>query len=91
VKEQIEDSPDVFLIIDDSVQDKRYSHFVELVRAQYSGNEHRVVRGRDVDSLVHSGSQAADFSLIAYWGYAPEVDGKTQNDHFHEMFVNAVD
>jgi len=23
--------------------------------------------------------------------YAPDVDGKTKNDHFHEMFVNAVD
>ena len=33
-----------FLIVDDSVQDKRYSRFIELVRAQYSGNEHGVVQ-----------------------------------------------
>ena len=23
--------------------------------------------------------------------YAPDVDGKTKNDHFHEMFINALD
>jgi hypothetical protein len=23
--------------------------------------------------------------------YAPDIDGKTKNDHFHEMFVNAVE
>jgi hypothetical protein len=32
-----------------------------------------------------------DFYPIDSRVYAPEVDGKTKNDHFHEMFVNAVD
>jgi hypothetical protein len=43
-KDRIEESPDAFLIVDDSVPDKRYSRFIELVRAQYRGNEHGVVR-----------------------------------------------
>jgi hypothetical protein len=91
VKDRIEDSPGAFLIVDDSVHDKRYSRFIELVRAQYSGNEHGVVRGIGVVSLVHSGGKDEDFYPIDYRVYAPEVDGKTKNDHFHEMFVNAVD
>ena len=91
VKDQIEDSREAFLMVDDSVHDKRYSRFIELVRAQYSGNEHGVVRGIGVVSLAHSAGKDEDFYPIDYRVYAPEVDGKTKNDHFHEMFVNAVD
>jgi len=91
VKDRIDDSQDAFLIVDDSVHDKRYSRFIELVRAQYSGNEHGVVRGIGVVSLVHSAGKDADFYPIDYRVYAPEVDGKTKNDHLHEMFVNAVE
>jgi hypothetical protein len=91
VKDRIDDSKEAFLIVDDSVHDKRYSYFIELVRAQYSGNEHRVVRGIGVVSLVHSGGKDQDFYPIDYRIYAPDVDGKTKNDHFHEMFVHAGD
>ncbi len=91
VKDRFEDSKDAFLIVDDSVHDKRYSRFIELVRAQYSGNEHRVVRGIGVVSLVQSGGKEEDFYPIDYRVYAPEVDGKTKNDHRHERFVNAID
>jgi hypothetical protein len=91
VKDRIEDSKDACLIVDDSVHDKRYSRFIDLVRAQYSGNEHRVVRGIGVVSLVHSGGQDKEFYPIDYRVYAPEVDGKTKNHHFQEMFVNALD
>ena len=91
VKDHIEDSKDAFLIVDDSVQDKRYSRYIELVRAQYSGNEPRVIKGIGVVNLVHSAGQDADFYPIDYRGYAPDVDGKTKNDHFAAMFVNAVE
>jgi hypothetical protein len=91
VKERIEDHPAACLIVDDSVHDKRYSRFIELVRAQYSGNEHGVVRGIGIVSLVHSAGKDADFYPLDYRVYAPEVDGKTKNEHCQEMFVNAVD
>ncbi len=90
VKGRIEDGPDAVLIVDDSVHDKRYSRFIGLVRAQYSGNEHGVVRGIGVVSLVHSGGKEAVFYPIDYRVYAPDVDGKTKNAHFQEMFVNAL-
>jgi hypothetical protein len=91
VKDRIEDSKEACLIVDDSVQDKRYSRFMELVRAQYSGNEHRVVKGIGVVNLVHSGGQDEDFYPIDYRVYAPDVDGKTKNHHFQEMFIHALD
>ncbi len=31
------------MLVDDSVQDKRYSRFIELVKLQYSGAEHSLV------------------------------------------------
>ena len=66
VKERIEESKEAFLLVDDSVQDKRYSRFMELVRAQYSGNEHRVIKGIGVVNLVHSAGKDADFYPIDY-------------------------
>ena len=91
VKDPIKDSREAFLLVDDSVHDKRYSRFIELVRAQYSGNEQGVVRGSGVVSLAHSAGKGGDFSPIDYRVYAPGVEGKTKNAHFHEMFVNAID
>ena len=66
VKDRLEDSKDACLIVDDSVHDKRYSRFIELVRTQSSGNEHGVVRGIGVVSLVHSAGKDADFYPIDY-------------------------
>ncbi|MBZ0310066.1 MAG: transposase, partial [Anaerolineae bacterium] len=86
-RQLIQDSPAAYLIADDSVQDKSYSRKIELVKAQYSGNEHGVVRGIGVVNLVHSDGQ--DYYPIDYRIYAPEADGKTKNDHFREMVLNA--
>jgi hypothetical protein len=86
----IEDSPEAFLLVDDSVQDKRYSRFIELVKLQYSGAEHGLVRGIGVVNLVHSAGAEKDFYPMDYRIYAPDQDGKSKNDHFAEMVTNAV-
>ncbi len=39
VKERIDDSEEAFLLVDDSVQNKEYSHSIETVKLQYSGND----------------------------------------------------
>ena len=90
VEELILDSPEAFLIVDDSVQDKRYSRFIELVKLQYSGAEHGLVRGIGIVNLVHSAGAKQDFYPIDYRIYAPDQDGKTKNDHFREMVKNAI-
>src|SRR5712692_1634535 len=86
----LKDSEQAFLIGDDSVQDKRYSRFIELVKRQYSGATHGLVRGLGVVNLVHSSGAAGDFYPIDYRIYAPEADGKTQNEHFREMLIHAL-
>ncbi len=45
VQDKIVVSENGCIIFDDSVMDKRYSNKIELVRRQYSGNEHGVVKG----------------------------------------------
>jgi len=90
VRGVLQDSPAACLIVDDSVQDKRYSHFIELVKRQYSGAEHGLVRGIDIVNLVHSTGVTGEFYPIDYRIYAPEADGKTKNDHFREMVLHAV-
>lgn len=86
----IQDSPEAFLLVDDSVQDKRYARFIELVRTQYSGAEHGLVRGIGVVNLVHGVDAAGAFYPIDYRIFAPDVDGKTKNKHFREMLLRAV-
>lgn len=86
----IQDSAQAFLIADDSVQDKQYSYFIELVKRQYSGNAHGLVRGIGIVNLVHSSGPVGDFYAIAYRIYDPEHDGKPKNEHFREMLLRAV-
>jgi Transposase DDE domain len=59
-----------------------------LVKRQYSGAEHGLVRGIGVVNLVHSDGET--FYPIDYRVFAPEQDGKTKNQHFQEMLRNAV-
>jgi hypothetical protein len=87
VKPLVQDSEAAYLIVDDSVQNKQYSRKIELVKKQYSGAVHGLVRGIGVVNLVHSDGE--DFYPIDYRIYAPEADGKTKNDHFREMVLNA--
>lgn len=85
----IDDGPAAYLIVDDSVQNKQYAEKIELVRRQYSGNEHGLVRGIGVVNLVHSSGTGGDFYPIDFRVYAPEEDGKTKNEHFREMLLRA--
>ena len=90
VKGLITNNPEAYLIVDDSVQDKRYSRLIELVKQQYSGAEHGLVRGINIVNLVHSSGADRDFYPIDYRIYSPEADGKTKNDHFREMLLAAI-
>ena len=67
----IQDSPEAFMLVDDSVQDKRYWRFIELVKLQYSGAEHGLVRGIGIINLVHSAGDKKDFYPMDYRIYAP--------------------
>ena len=84
----IDNTSDAFLILDDSVQEKKYSRKIENVYRQYSGNIHDVVNGIGVVNLVH-GTDNDGVYPIDYCIYDPELDGKTKNDHFLSMLKKA--
>ncbi len=79
-----------YVIFDDTVLDKNYSHAIELVRRQYSGNAHGVIKGIGVVTCVYVNPDTDQFWLIDYRIYDPEGDGKTKLDHVREMLSNVV-
>lgn len=90
VQGYIDDSLTALVIVDDSVQDKRYSRFIELVKKQYSGNEHGTVKGIGLVNFVHTAGNDEQHWPIDYRIFYPESDGKAKNDHFQEMFKRLI-
>jgi hypothetical protein len=86
----IDDGPDSYLVLDDSVQNKQYSKYIELVKLQYSGAEHGLVRGIDIVNLIHTTGKDGGYFPIDFRIYDVESDGKTKHDHFREMLIRAV-
>ncbi|MCC5620719.1 transposase [Nostoc sp. CHAB 5715] len=90
VKEIIPINAQAYIIFDDTVLDKRYSEEIELVRRQYSGNEHRVLRGIGLINCVYVNSETGQFWVIDYRIYDPDGDGKSKLDHVIEMLQALV-
>ncbi len=91
VKNRIDDSAEAFLLVDDSVQNKQYSQAIETVKLQYSGNVHGLIKGIGLVNLVHTNGSLGDFYPVNYRVYNPDGDNKSKNEHFQEMFRQAVD
>jgi len=77
-------------VFDDTVLDKNFSHAIELVRRQYSGNAHGIIKGIGVVTCVYVNPELDQFWLIDYRLYDPDGDGKTKLDHVREMLTNVV-
>src|SRR4030066_2233904 len=90
VQSQVVQTPYGFLVFDDTVIDKNYSHEIELVRRQYSGNVHGVIKGIGVVTCVYVNPATDQFWIIDYRIYDPDGDGKTKLDHLHDMLTNCV-
>ena len=90
VKGQVIQTPHGFIVFDDTVLDKRFSRKIELVRSQYSGNEHGVVKGIGVVTCVYVNPEIDQFWIIDYRIYDPDGDGKTKLDHLEDMLTNCV-
>ena len=85
----INNCTEAYLVLDDSVQDKHHSQVIEMVKRQYSGNTHGLVKGIGIVNLVHT--YQTDYYPIDFRVYAPDNDGKTKNDHFREMLQQAYE
>lgn len=90
VRAQVVATEGGYVIFDDTVLDKNYSDAIELVRRQYSGNAHTVIKGIGVVTCVYVNPQSDQFWLIDYRIYDPEGDGKTKLDHVREMLQNVA-
>lgn len=69
---------------DETVLNKDRSRKIELVRYQYSGAEHDIIRGIGMLNFLWIDNNGEvcpmDFRI-----YEPKEDGKTKNEHFREM------
>jgi len=90
VASQIQSTPKGYIVFDDTVLDKNYSHAIELVRRQYSGNAHQVIKGIGVVTCVYVNPETDQFWLIDYRLYDPDGDGKSKLDHVQDMLTNVV-
>src|SRR5438552_13890909 len=60
----------------------------ELVRRQWSGNAHAVIKGIGVVNCVYVNPETDQFWIIDYRLYDPDGDSKTKLDHMREMLTN---
>lgn len=90
VQNQVVQTPTGFIVFDDTVADKNFSHAIELVRRQYSGNAHGVIKGIGIVTCVYVNPELDQFWIIDYRIYDPDGDGKTKIDHVQDMLRNGV-
>jgi hypothetical protein len=90
VEGQVIRTPDGYIVFDDTVLDKNCSFAIELVRRQYSGNAHGVIKGIGVVTCIYINPDLDQFWLIDYRIYDPDGDGKSKLEHVREMLTNIV-
>jgi len=76
---EIPQSPHGFILFDDTVID------IEMVRSQYSGNAHDVIKGIGVVTCVYYQPDTDEFYAIDYRIFDPERDGQSKLDHVWDM------
>jgi hypothetical protein len=76
------------LSVDDTVLDKPYSQYMELVGYFWSGKHHRSVKGINLITLyytdIHDQHQPINFRVY------DKREGKTKNDYFQEMLIEVL-
>jgi len=90
VQNQVVPTSKGFVVFDDTVADKNFSQEIELVRHQYSGNAHRVIKGIGIVTCVYVNPDLDQFWIIDYRIYDPDGDGKTKLEHVQDMLLNCV-
>jgi len=90
VKTDVVPSANGYLLFDDTVIDKNFSHEIEGVRRQYSGNAHGIVKGIGVVNFIYLNPELNQYWIIDYRIFDPDNDGKTKIDHVGEMIRNMI-
>jgi hypothetical protein len=87
-KTQIEKSSGI-LVLDDSTLEKPYSERNALVYRHWSGKQKQVVNGINLITLLWT--DGIRVVPVDYRVFDKERDGKTKNDHFAEMLLEAFE
>jgi hypothetical protein len=90
VKGEIVSHENGCIVFDDTVLDKDFSHKIELVRRQYSGNAHGLVKGIGMVNCVYVNPESGAYWIVDYRIYDPAGDGKSKLDHVQDMLTNLV-
>ena len=90
VRAHVVPTPDGYLLFDDTVADKNFSRQMDVVRRQWSGNAHQVIKGIGIVTCVYVNPHSGQFWIIDYRIYDPDGDGKSKLDHVHEILMNVV-
>src|SRR5260370_37608784 len=90
VRSKIVPHDDGCIVFDDSVTDKDFSHKIELVRRQYSGNAHGIIKGIGVVNCLYVNPQSGEYWIIDYRIYNPDGDGKSKLNPFPNMLTNVA-
>jgi len=77
------------LVLDDSTLEKPYSEFNALVYRHWSGKQKAVVNGINLITLLWT--DGARCVPVDYRVFDKDRDGKTKNDHFAEMLLEAFE
>jgi hypothetical protein len=86
-RSQIQPSVHGYVIFDDTVLNKNFSHKIELVRLQYSGNAHGLIKGIGLVNCVYVNPESGQYWVIDYRVYDPDRDGKSKLDHVQDMLT----
>lgn len=78
-------SPHGFILFDDTVIDKDFSCKIEMVRSQYSGNAHGIIKGIGVVTCIYYNPDVDQFYALDYRIFDPERDGLNKIDHVWDM------
>ena len=85
VKSHLEQTPDGYIIFDDTVLDKRYAKEIALAKQQYSGNARRTINGIGIVRCVYVNPALDGYWLIDYRIYDNPGNGKSKLDHLRDM------
>ena len=91
VKPDLVQTPDGYIIFDDTTLEKQSARKIALAKQQYSGNAGKVVNGIGVVTCVYVNPVLDRSWLIDYRIYDKQGDGKTKLDHVEDMLGVLVD
>ena len=85
VEPDLEQTPNGYVVFDDTTLDKKQAKKIALAKEQYSGNARGVINGIGVVTCVYVNPELDLFWLIDFRIYDKEGDGKTKLDHVQDM------